>query len=74
MENAIKWKADFQRDPIIKLSFIKITVISMLNFASLNVAISCQKSNPRLINSDYIYPISYKIAKKANPAKRICLN
>jgi len=64
MENAIKWKADFQRDPIIKLSFIKITVISMLNFASLNVAISCQKSNPRLINSDYIYRKFHKKAKR----------
>jgi hypothetical protein len=38
MENAIKWKADFQRESIIKVSFIKITVISMLNFASSNIA------------------------------------
>jgi len=26
----------------------------------------------RPIDSDYIYLISYKIAKKANPRKRIC--
>ena len=42
MENAIKWKADFQRESIIKVSFIKITVISMLNFASSNVVICYQ--------------------------------
>jgi hypothetical protein len=29
--------------------------------------ISCHKDNQRLINSDYIYRISYKNAKKAEP-------
>jgi hypothetical protein len=29
------------------------------------------KQNLKPIRTDYIYPISYKIAKKANPRKRI---
>jgi len=32
-----------------------------------NVVISCHKSNPTLINFHYIYPISYKNAKKGKP-------
>jgi len=28
------------------------------------LGISCHNDNPRLINSDYIYPISYKNAKR----------
>ena len=34
---------------------------------------SCQKHNLNPILADYLYPISYKIAKKANPMKWICL-
>jgi hypothetical protein len=36
------------------------------------IQISCQKHNLESIPTDYIYPISYKIAKKANPMKWIC--
>ena len=32
---------------------------------------SCHKHKFKNLNCQYIYPISYKIAKKANPAKRI---
>jgi len=42
MEIAIRWKADFQRELIIKAGYFKITVISMLNFASSNISISYQ--------------------------------
>jgi len=38
-----------------------------------NVVLSCQNTNPKLFRADYIYLISYKIAKKANPMKWICL-
>ena len=30
------------------------------------------KQHPKSVRADYIYPISYKIAKKANPMKWIC--
>ena len=33
---------------------------------------SCHTSKFEHLNFLYIYPISYKIAKKANPQKRIC--
>ncbi len=29
--------------------------------------ISCQNNNPKSLRADYIYPISYKIAKKGKP-------
>jgi len=38
-----------------KVGYFKITVISMLNFASSNVAISYHKYNLEPILSDYIY-------------------
>jgi hypothetical protein len=38
----------------------------------LKVQIPCHKDNQKLINSDYIYRISYRNAKKANPMKWIC--
>ena len=34
--------------------------------------ISCQNHRFKHLNFSYIYPISYKNAKKANPAKWIC--
>jgi hypothetical protein len=34
--------------------------------------ITCHKHNLKPILTDYIYLISYKIAKKANPVKWIC--
>ena len=34
--------------------------------------ISCQKHKSNNLNFKYIYRISYKIAKKANPQKKIC--
>ena len=34
--------------------------------------ISCQKHKLKHLNFQYIYLISYKIAKKANPIKWIC--
>ena len=34
--------------------------------------ISCQNNKLRSIDSDYIYPISYKISKKANSSRRVC--
>ena len=36
------------------------------------LVISCQNNKFRSIDSDYIYRISYKNAKKANPRKWIC--
>ena len=33
------------------------------------LVLSCQNSNQKPFLTDYIYPISYKIAKNANPAK-----
>jgi hypothetical protein len=34
---------------------------------TLKVQISCQNNNQNLVGADYIYPISYKIAKKDKP-------
>jgi len=34
--------------------------------------ISCQNQRSKHLNFQYIYLISYKIAKKANPRKQIC--
>ena len=31
--------------------------------------VSCHKNNPKSVGADYIYRISYKIAKKANSEK-----
>ena len=36
------------------------------------LVISCQYNKFKHLNFQYIYPISYKIAKKANPRKWIC--
>jgi hypothetical protein len=35
------------------------------------VVLSCQNQRSKHLNFNYIYPISYKIAKKANPVKWI---
>jgi hypothetical protein len=36
------------------------------------VVLSCQNHRFKHLNFEYIYPICYKNAKKANPRKRIC--
>jgi hypothetical protein len=36
------------------------------------LVLSCHKHNLKPSLVQYIYRISYKIAKKSNPAKRIC--
>jgi hypothetical protein len=38
----------------------------------MELGISCQNNNLKSVHADYIYPNSYKIAKKANPMKWIC--
>jgi len=58
------------RDTILKviclyLQFQKIETLE----SKPNVALSCQKSNPRLINSEYIYRKVHKKSKKAGPDK-----
>jgi hypothetical protein len=40
----------------------------------IRLGISCHKDNQRLINSDYIYPISYKNAKRQTPEKNFALS
>jgi hypothetical protein len=44
-------------------------VMSTLKNNNLKVQISCHKHNLKAILTDYIYLISYKIAKKGNPPK-----
>ncbi len=41
-------------------SILQKTVLS-------KIVLSCQNNNQKSIHTDYIYPISYKIAKKGNP-------
>ena len=38
----------------------------------LKLVFTCQNHRSKHLNFHYIYPISYKIAKKANPLKWIC--
>jgi len=52
------------RDVVGSILWLKI------QFRKLHV--SCQYSRFKHLNFKYIYLISYKIAKKANPRKRIC--
>jgi hypothetical protein len=48
-------RSDFRRESIIKVGYINITSISMLNYASSDVVISYQNNRLKLTLSDYIY-------------------
>jgi hypothetical protein len=50
---------------------LKLWKTFQLEYKESEFQISCQKHNLKPILTDYIYPISYKIAKKANPVKWI---
>ncbi len=47
-------------------------VFGVVRYAFVKVQISCHKYNLKPSLVQYIYPISYKNAKKANPVKWIC--
>jgi hypothetical protein len=64
VEIAIRWIADFQRESIIKVGYFKITVISMLNFASSNVVFTYQYPHQKTIYTDYIYRKIHKKSKR----------
>ena len=46
--------------------------IQRQNWCFSRLVLSCQNNKLRSIDSDYIYLISYRNAKKANPRKMIC--
>jgi len=52
---------------------LQINIICYIkNLFEIKRAIPCHKDIQRLINSDYIYRICYRNAKKANSPKWIC--
>jgi hypothetical protein len=54
------------------MSCMKIPGTLTIITTTAELQISCQNNNLKSVHADYIYLISYRNAKKANPRKWIC--